>query len=91
VHLGALYHTRAAAAPILPDEDDEQPLDENEDRGREAEDEVVRVPGMHRIRRCRRDRGEASVPGCGGASRRKRDKHGDDDGQQLAAHPPGIL
>ena len=33
----------AAAAPVLPDEDDEHRLDENEDRGREAEDEVVDV------------------------------------------------
>jgi len=35
------------------------PLDEDEDRRREAEDEEVRVPRVHRVGRCRRDRGEA--------------------------------
>ena len=34
---------------------------------------------------------EAAVSGCGNACRRERDKHGENEGRQLAAHPPGIL
>ena len=87
----ALDRARTAAAPVLQDEDDEQRLDEDEDRRREAEDEVVGALDMGRVRRRRRDRREAAVRSCGDACRRERDKHGENDGRQLATHPPGIL
>ena len=91
VHLRALDRARAAAAPVLDDEDDEQRLDEDEDGRREAEDEPVGVLDVGCVRRGRRDRAEAAVSGCSDACRRERDQHGENEGRQLAAHPPGIL
>ena len=91
VNLRSLDLAAAAAAPVLPDEDDEQRLDEDEDGRREAEDEEVGVSDVRRVRGGGRDRSEAAVPGCSDASRRKREQHGENEGRQPAAQPEGIL
>src|SRR3954469_1096052 len=86
VDLRPLDRARASAAPVLPDEDHEQRLDEQEDRCGEAEDEVVRVPDVNRVRRGRVYGCESAVPSCSNAGRREREQYGEDERRQLTAH-----
>ena len=54
MHLGAVREASAFLAAVLPDERDEEALDEHEDRDDEDRDEEVALPDPVRVRRLRR-------------------------------------
>ena len=89
VHLRALDVAPAPAAAVLPDEDDEQRLDDHEDRGGEDEDQVVRVGDALRVRRVRVLRGETAVGGRGCSRRREDGEEDERENRQLPSHPSG--
>ena len=80
-----------AAAAVLPDEDDEQPFDEEEDRPGEADDDPVGRNGVARVRRFRLNGRQAAVRSCRDTGRRECGQDGENEGRQLPAHPLGIL